>query len=367
MDREEVAWHRTWERGGGTRPAAPCASLAGVPHARLHKGHHTHTQPPSYRGWRLLLVGGDGPGRGRASRGPGELAARRRRDCPPGRGPLRGRRRTGPARRAGTGGGGADQVGGCEGGHGVWGGVWGACRRTEERNGERPRSPPFITLVFISHTRLLASEAITPKKSRARAHATTPTQLHPQNMLGTVTLGGRLAAPRASAPPSTSAPRGQASPARASLLRPPLNAPLRRAAPAPRRGRAGLACRAMFERFTEVSGAGAGGVGVRGRGSVPRRTRLESRETFPFPLRPAPLWPARAFGGGGGGAVCELGGPRAEAAQPPLLACGATALAPAGRWGACEEGGAGRRAAPGNRAGLRRLPRTTRASVLASE
>ena len=249
----------------------------------------------------------------------------------------------------------------------VFGAACGGRVGARKKGMEKGLAHPPSSLSSSSHTRLLASEAITPKKSRARAHATTPTQLHPQNMLGTVTLGGRLAAPRASAPPSTSAPRGQASPARASLLRPPLNAPLRRAAPAARRGRAGLACRAMFERFTEVSGAGAGGVGVRGRGSVPRRTRLESRETFPFPLRPAPLWPARAFGGGGGGAVCELGGPRAEAAQPPLLACGATALAPAGRWGACEEGGAGRRAAPGNRAGLRRLPRTTRASVLASE
>jgi len=181
MDREEVAWHRTWERGGGTRPAAPCASLAGVPHARLHKGHHTHTQPPSYRGWRLLLVGGDGPGRGRASRGPGELAARRRCDCPPGRGPLRGRRRTGPARRAGTGGGGADQVGGCEGGHGVWGGVWGACRRTEERNGERPRSPPFITLVFISHSpsRVGGYHPKEKQSARTRHHThTTPSTKH---------------------------------------------------------------------------------------------------------------------------------------------------------------------------------------------
>jgi hypothetical protein len=210
MDREEVAWHRTWERGG-TRPAAPCASLAGVPHARLHKGHHTHTQPPSYRAWRLLLVvGGDCPGRGRASRGPGELAARRRRDCPPGRGPRCGRRRTGPARRAGTGGGGADQVGGCEGGHGVWGGVWGACRRTEERNGERPLTL-HLTHVFISHSPSRVG-GYHPKRKAERVR----TPPHPHNFIHKTCSAP---SPSAAAWPPRARPRRPARPRRAGRRR----------------------------------------------------------------------------------------------------------------------------------------------------
>ena len=73
-------------------------------------------------------------------------------------------------------------------------------------------------------------------------------------LAGTVSVGGRFAAARPTAAASTS--RGVAAPARASLLRPSLASPLtsRRAAPAPRKGRGGLACKAMFERFTEVRG-----------------------------------------------------------------------------------------------------------------
>jgi hypothetical protein len=134
-----------------------------------------------------------------------------------------------------------------------------ACVVAAEKEDESERKssglPPSLFFTHIGIRRRVFSHlrALPPTHTTHPTHHTHHTSTRSTMLLtGSVSLG--RAAVRGGGSRASSS-RSAPAPARASLLRPALAAPLagRRAAAPARRGRGGLACRAMFERFTEVS------------------------------------------------------------------------------------------------------------------